>query len=156
MAAVKEDAKKEGKVAVEKVDGDLVVGEKKVSEVRITDDQPAIPVTVESVKAPIVMPPTVTKGEGTTLPPNTTEQDDKISAGQRLVNMTWEVTQSYIAVVVVSVTMVKAYTLLQGQDIPTIMAVAFGTIVGFYFARTNHQSIGGVGKKPVEPPYTGR
>lgn len=127
------------------------------TKVLIVEDQPAISVVVEgTTPAPIVMPPTVTKGEGTTLPPTTTEQEDTVTAGQRLVNLTWELTQSTIAIAVVLFTMVKAFLLSQGQDIPTIMAVAFGTIVGFYFARTNHQAIGGIGKKPVEPPYTGR
>lgn len=129
--------------------------------VLIAEEQPPIEVTMETMPAPpppppVVMPPTVSKGEGHTLPPTTTEQEDKVTAGQRLVNMTWELTQSIIAFIVVGATMVKAFVLAQGQDIPTIMAVAFGTVVGFYFARTNHQAIGGIGKKPPEPPYTGR
>lgn len=109
-----------------------------------------------TVMAPPSPPHLVTKGEGTTLAPTTTEQEDTVTAGQRLVNMTWELTQSFIAVCVVTFTMIKAFTLSQGNDIPTIMAVAFGTVVGFYFARTNHQSQGGVGKKPIEGPYVGR
>jgi hypothetical protein len=35
------------------------------------------------------------------------------------------------------------------------MAMAFGTVVGFYFSRTNHAAIGGTGAKP-EAPYEGR
>lgn len=118
------------------------------------------PIPVEAVKVtlvpPAALPPTVTKGEGTTLTPTTTEQEDKVTAGQRLVNILWEVTQTVIAITVVVSTMIKAFSLTEGQDIPTIMAVAFGTVVGFYFARTNHQAIGGIGKKPIDPPYTGR
>lgn len=115
------------------------------------------PIPVEVVAAPPAPPPmTVTKGEGTTLSPTTTEQEDVVTAGQRLVNILWESTQSFIAAFVVILTMLKAYQLHQGQDIPTIMAVAFGTIVGFYFGRVNHSAQGGIGKKPVEPPYVGR
>lgn len=109
-----------------------------------------------TVMAPTPLTALVTKGEGATLRPTTTEQEDTVTAGQRLVNMTWELTQAAIALMVVGSTMIKAFTLTQGQDIPTIMAVAFGTVVGFYFARTNHQSTGGVGRKPVEQPYVGR
>jgi hypothetical protein len=36
------------------------------------------------------------------------------------------------------------------------MSVAFGTVVGFYFSRTNHAAIGGVGKKPHDGEYRGR
>lgn len=112
---------------------------------------------VEVVASPPSPPtPTVTKGKGTTLAPTTTEQEDVVTAGQRLVNILWESTQSFIAGFVVILTMLKAYQLDQGQDIPTIMAVAFGTIVGFYFGRVNHSAQGGVGKKPAEPPYVGR
>ncbi len=42
------------------------------------------------------------------------------------------------------------------EQIPTIMSVAFGTVVGFYFSRTNHSAIGGVGLKPVLDEYKGR
>ena len=114
-----------------------------------------LPVVIETPQAAPAAA-MVTKGVGTTLAPTTTEQEDKTTAGQRLVNMLWEITQSVIAFLVVGSTMIKAFYLIQGQEIPTIMAVAFGTVVGFYFARTNHQSIGGVGKKPLEGPYVGR
>jgi hypothetical protein len=35
------------------------------------------------------------------------------------------------------------------QDFPNIIAVAFGTVVGFYFGRTNHQRSGGVGPMDI-------
>ena len=119
----------------------------------IAPEQPPVPVVVTAAQP---APATVTKGEGTTLAPTTTEQEDKVTQGQRLINVLWEVTQSVIAIMVVGSTMVKAFILLQGQEIPTIMAVAFGTVVGFYFSRVNHQAIGGVGKKPDPQPYQGR
>lgn len=121
------------------------------AEVIVTNPEP-LPVIVASTP-----PALVTKGEGTTLAPTTTEQEDVVTFGQRVVNLIWEATQAIIALTVVGFTMTKAFSLEQGQDIPTIMAVAFGTIVGFYFARTNHQSIGGIGKKAnADEEYRGR
>jgi len=92
------------------------------------------------------------------LPPTTTHQEDITTAGQRRVNLIWEYTQAIIALVVVIATMgsgvYMSYTHSMDQ-LPTIMSVAFGTVVGFYFSRTNHAAIGGIGRKP-EQPYEGR
>ena len=93
------------------------------------------------------------------LDPTTTLQEDLVTAGQRRINLIWEWTQAIIAVAVVLTTMVVgAYIALKGspeQQTPTILSVAFGTIVGFYFARTNHAAIGGIGDKPTGK-YLGR
>jgi len=93
------------------------------------------------------------------LPPTTTSQQDMTTAGQRKVNLIWEYTQAFIALTVVICTMGagvhSAFTQSEKQ-LPTIMSVAFGTVVGFYFSRTNHAAIGGVGPKPGPPPYDGR
>src|SRR5678815_615705 len=92
-------------------------------------------------------------------PSRTTLQEDLTTAGQRRVNLIWEWTQAIIAIgVVVSTMVVGGYIAILGrpdQQTPTILSVAFGTIVGFYFARTNHAAIGGVGAKPMQP-YQGR
>jgi hypothetical protein len=70
------------------------------------------------------------------------------SASQRKVNLIWEYTQMSVALSVVVTTMiVGAYTgiaIATDKPIPTILSVAFGTVVGFYFGRTNHQTVGGV------------
>jgi hypothetical protein len=95
--------------------------------------------------------------------PTTTAQEDIVTAGQRQINKIWEVTQAIIAVMVCVSTMVAGVMLViaqlfygaTDQQIPTIFAVAFGTVIGFYFSRTNHQSIGGEGKKPGQK-YIGR
>lgn len=89
------------------------------------------------------------------LSPTTTEQEDITTAGQRKVNLIWEYTQAIIALSVVICTMVAGLKIGNGGQIPTIFSVAFGTVVGFYFSRTNHQAIGGIGKKP-EQKYEGR
>lgn len=92
------------------------------------------------------------------LPATTTHQQDITTAGQRKINLIWEYTQAIIALMVVASTMASgvymSYTHSMDQ-LPTIMSVAFGTVVGFYFSRTNHAAIGGIGQKP-NAPYEGR
>lgn len=93
------------------------------------------------------------------LPPKTTEQEDLTTAGQRRVNLIWEYTQAVVALVVVLATMTAGvYIALSksADQIPSVLSVAFGTVVGFYFSRTNHAAIGGVGEKPPSQKYEGR
>jgi hypothetical protein len=88
------------------------------------------------------------------------KQTGLVREGQRRINLIWEYTQAIIALCVVIVTLfVAAWMVIKGragEQIPTIFAVAFGTIVGFYFARTNHSNIGGVGYKATEGPESRR
>jgi hypothetical protein len=94
------------------------------------------------------------------LPPTTTIQQDLTHEGQRRINLIWERTQAIIALFVVFGTLgiggwlaVKDPTV----QIPTIFSVAFGTVVGFYFSRTNHSAIGGIGRKDdIGQEYRGR
>ena len=82
------------------------------------------------------------------LKPTTTTEEDLHSASQRHVNIIWERTQQVIALTVVVSTMIAGvFITIKGASetrIPTILAVAFGTVVGFYFGRTNHERVGGV------------
>jgi hypothetical protein len=92
------------------------------------------------------------------LPPTTTTQQDLTHEGQRRINLIWERTQATIALFVVFATLgVAGYLAVKDPQfqIPTIFSVAFGTVVGFYFSRTNHAAIGGVGYKP-DQEYRGR
>lgn len=93
------------------------------------------------------------------LPPDTTEQQDMTVAGQRRVNLIWEYTQSFIAIIVVLANMMAAvFNVFHERDtvdVPMILSSALFLIVGFYFSRTNHQAIGGIGKKP-QSTYEGR
>jgi hypothetical protein len=84
---------------------------------------------------------------------------DLVRKGQRKINLIWEITQAMIAVIVVICTMgAGTYVCVTGKifEIPNILCVAFGTIVGFYFGRTNHVNVGGTGDKPHNPSYEGR
>lgn len=86
----------------------------------------------------------------------TTFQQDLTTAGQRKVNLIWEYTQAMVAIFVVALTMIGSiYGMIYGLQIPNLIAVAFGTVVGFYFSRTNHAAIGSIGAKPLQP-YVGR
>lgn len=93
-------------------------------------------------------------------PPTTTQQEDLTTASQRKVNLIWEYTQAVIAGMVVFANMVVGvYDGLapaeRRSEFPVILSSALFLIVGFYFSRTNHAAIGGVGPKP-EGIYLGR
>jgi hypothetical protein len=74
-------------------------------------------------------------------PSVTTLEEDLHTAGQRRVNITWEYTQSFVAVAVVIANIIGA--LYTGVDSP-LLANAFFLVIGFYFGRTNHARVGGV------------
>lgn len=77
------------------------------------------------------------------LAPTTTEQQDLTFAGQRRINLIWECTQASIAVIV---TLALVYLSIVKTSAPELNN-AFFLIVGFYFGRSNHSNIGGVGVK---------
>jgi len=98
-------------------------------------------------------------GVASSLPPTTTEQQDKTTAGQRRINLIWEYTQAFIAFLVVLANMIvgvaQGLGLVKELSYPIILSSAFFLVIGFYFSRTNHAAIGGIGPKPVED-YIGR
>lgn len=81
--------------------------------------------------------------------PATVAQESETSlttAGQRKVNLIWEVTQGVIAVLITG-----AVVYIEINQIPSgVLENAFFLIVSMYFIRTNHTLIGGVGKKTLE------
>jgi len=123
--------------------------------------QAAVQVQVPAQVA--VLKPTHIQSQATdpSVPANTTFQQDLTFAGQRQINLIWERTQSGIAVCVVVVTMIASVlAMIRDVMIPNLIAVAFGTVIGFYFSRTNHAAIGGVGRRPSpdqeQAQYAGR
>jgi len=91
-------------------------------------------------------------------PPTTTAQQDLTTAGQRKVNLIWEYTQASIAISAVLANMVVGvFQGLTGSaaPFPVVLSNTLFLIVGFYFSRTNHAAIGGVGPKP-NGEYKGR
>lgn len=89
--------------------------------------------------------------DSSSIPPRTTFQEDLTVAGQRRINLIWEITQAMIAV---SITFAIIYSSINTID-TVVLTNAFFLIIGFYFSRTNHAQIGGIGEKPHEP-YRGR
>ena len=85
------------------------------------------------------------------LPATTTSEEDIVTTSQRKINLIWERTQSLIALGVAGA---YIYVQTSGLASPGLDA-AFFLIIGFYFSRTNHAAIGGVGQKP-SPTYMGR
>jgi hypothetical protein len=77
------------------------------------------------------------------LPPNTTEQQDITTAGQRRINLIWEFTQGIIAVLI---TLAIIYLGILNKANKTLED-AFIMIITMYFVRTNHSIIGGIGPK---------
>jgi len=88
--------------------------------------------------------------------PTTTLQEDLTHAGQRRINLIWEYTQAAIAIGVVVISLVAAcIAMWQGKEVSAFLSFVCGNVVGFYFSRTNHAAIGGVGPKPQDH-YMGR
>lgn len=79
----------------------------------------------------------------------TTSEQDRHSAGQRRINIIWEVTQAAIALSVIWGTIGAAIWISVYDPMNRLMAFLFmsnavSIVIGFYFGRTNHQRIGGV------------
>lgn len=93
-------------------------------------------------------------------PPETTVQEDLTTAGQRRINMIWETTQAIIAGIVIVTNMVVSVIFvikrIPAGEYPLVLSSSLFLIVGFYFSRTNHAAIGGMGSKPTQPKYEGR
>ncbi len=68
-----------------------------------------------------------------------------VAQGQRRINLIWEITQAFIAVSVTVIALGKAANLTPPGGDAALIGNAFFLVVGFYFGRTNHQRIGGVG-----------
>lgn len=102
------------------------------------------------------------------LAPTTTSEQNTVTAGQRAINLIWENTQSQIAKVTVysnnamNIVVIVAIIVVDRKIDPAFIALILaamasinqlsGIIIGFYFSRTNHSAIGGVG--PKESPST--
>jgi hypothetical protein len=97
-------------------------------------------------------------GPHQSLPPTTTASQEETLAGQRKINLVWELTQSAIAIMIVLANVTAALFNVfheNSVDVPTILSSALFMVLGFYLARTNHQAIGGTGTTPTQP-YIGR
>lgn len=134
---------------------------------------PSTPPLSVKIDSPQVMPVEIIGGipqdPQASLKPDTTLQDDITTAGQREINLLWEKTQSMIAKSVVIFTMgvngaMTIVLIIVRSDVTAgqLIGISFlnmicGIVISFYFSRTNHQAIGGIGRKPTDTQkYVGR
>lgn len=137
--------------------------EKKPTPVQIIDTKKPIPVIVEDQKKEQIL---IGKESSQILAPITTEEEDRVALGQRNINLIWETTQARIAIMsvvssqAVNIVVIMSLLFKKDETTPAVIAVitasiaamnlTVGIIIGFYFSRTNHSAIGGVGKKHGE------
>lgn len=118
--------------------------------VEVTNEEPLqVEVTQSSAPAPA---PVVTPSGGLSLPPTTTEQEDRVTEGQRHINVLWESSQSVISIAITVAVIYCQINAIQSETLNN----AFFFVVATYLQRTNHVRIGGTGPKANEPPYRGR
>lgn len=72
--------------------------------------------------------------------PNTTLEEDRKTHGKRVINLTWELTQAFLAFGVMIGIIIMS---IRGGGAPPELVNAFFVIIGFYFGRTNHARPGG-------------
>lgn len=116
----------------------------------MSEDIEKIPaaVVVEKAEHVTVQKPARLADDAKHLESTTTVEEDLHSLGQRRINLVWEYTQSFVALLIVFTTCVGIFIgrVMQGSVVPfpaewwTIV----GLVIGFYFGRTNHSRVGGV------------
>jgi len=74
-------------------------------------------------------------------PATTTQEQDRKTAGQRHINVMWEFWQGFLAVIVIGG---FVYSSIAAKESPALAGLA-GSIITFYYVRTNHTKTGGVG-----------
>jgi len=87
------------------------------------------------------------------IPPTTTAEENRKTEGQRKINLIWELTQAFVAVTVTLATLYTSISLAlkdKASDASfLLLSNAFFLVIGFYFGRTNHQRIGGIGSNEI-------
>ena len=74
------------------------------------------------------------------LSPTTTVEENLRTAGQRRINIIWEITQ---AAVTILITCAAIYCAVNGVK-ADVLNFAFVAVISTYYARTNHTKVGGV------------
>lgn len=121
-------------------------------EVEVVNEAP-LQVEIADDKNGKTSPPSamVKKDEGMTLAPTTTAEGDRVTQGQRHINLIWESVQGFISI---AITVAVIYCQIQDIQSETLNN-AFFFVVATYLQRSNHVRIGGVGEKANEV-YRGR
>jgi putative Mn2+ efflux pump MntP len=109
--------------------------------------------TIKLPKPAIIDPTPETKALVTdkeaVVSPTTTAEEDRHTASQRSINRTWEITQSVLALsFILTAEIVIGFVIWGISELRsaafTFLTTIVGTVIGFYFGRTNHQRVGGV------------
>lgn len=128
-----------------------------ISDPNITPSTPPIPPTSTiptkvEIPATVELPAAAVVSQPHSLPPTTTQEEQRVTQGQRTINKLWEMTQAVIAIEVTSAAIAACFILIfkYGAEVTTVLTAlqllsnACFLIVGFYFSRTNHTKTGGV------------
>lgn len=118
-----------------------------------------IPLPLETEKATVVVDAEVPAVllDNPSVPATTTKQEDiesnaereardRVTEGQRRVNMTWEFTQGAIAIILV---LTVCIAMILEKEVRNEFWLLVAIVVQSYFQRTNHTRVGGVGYKPL-------
>jgi hypothetical protein len=81
-----------------------------------------------------------TIGQSSLLPATTTFEQNLMTAGQRRINLTWELTQAVVTILITCAAIYCAITEKKSE----VLNFAFIAIISTYYARTNHTKVGGV------------
>lgn len=77
--------------------------------------------------------------------PTTTPEEDRHTKAARNINMIWEVSQSAIALIIVTANVIAMFFAAAATAPATeTMRYALFAVLGFYFGRTNHARRGGL------------
>lgn len=109
--------------------------------------------TKKKIILPVVADVPIELSKALPLSPTTTEQEDiasqeervslhRMREGQRRISLVWEITQAIIAV---TITLAVIFIAVTGRD-SEVITNSFFLIIGFYFSRTNHTKVGGIGE----------
>lgn len=112
----------------------------------------AVGTTTTTVTSTVPPPVMVTKEEGLVLAPTTTAADDKVTEGQRKINLIWESSQSIISIAITAAVIYCQINAIQSETLNN----AFFFVVATYLQRTNHVRKGGVPSATANGSYQGR
>jgi hypothetical protein len=85
------------------------------------------------------MEPVQPKPDDKSIAPTTTAEENLRTENQRRVNLIWELTQAFIALLITGSTI---YGVLHHID-SILLGNAFVLVIALYFVRTNHTKMGG-------------
>lgn len=96
-----------------------------------------------------VAPHSTTTDKTSVAEPRTTAEEDRHSGGKRRINLLWEGVQAVLAISIVFTALGCTVWLLINDTENRITVFTFlvgtvGTVIGFYFGRTNHERVGGM------------